>query len=290
MIPMNKMTKNIFLSSDRLPITLPGCFGNTEADTPGLDALAAVSCVFDRVYAEDADPRVTLRKMWDSLSVADFPQTRLLLTDDAELEPHAFFDDFLCVEDIPDQSAFAALLEMTDAVAAEIPDAMLWCHTREPEPEMLDAWVAGHVSQIAALTAVRGLAVRKITAPDATEQHIRRNMLHHQEIQLAWWVTLPGLACTRSKNLLAASDFGRLLRVEEPMSVAREAILITDAPRRAVVTDRWFLTADDRLDTEKEHPGELYLKPDDWWEQNDVADRCAEEMEALWNHSNSRNS
>lgn len=283
---MHKMnsTPHIFLSADRFPITLPGCFGNTEADTPGLDALAAVSCVFDRVYAEDADPHATLRKMWDSLCVADFPQTRLLLTDDPALEPHAFFDDFLCVEDAPDTPAFAALLEMTDAVAAEIPDAMLWCHTRCPELEVLDAWVAGRLAEIAALVAVRGLAVRKITAPDATEDDIRRNMLHHQEIQLAWWVTFPHrpeLACTRSQNLLAASDFGRLLRVEEPMSVAREAVHITDAPRWAVVTQRWFLTADDRLDAEKEHPGELYLKPDDWWEQNDVADRCAEEMEWL---------
>ncbi len=275
---------HIILSADRLTVTLPGCFGNTAAETPGLDRLATVTCVFDRVYAEDADPHATLQKMWDSLSPTEFPQARLLLTDDPALAPHAFFDDFLCVEDDADVPAFKALLEMTDAVTAEISDVFLWCHTREPELETLDAWVAEHTETLRAVLGVRGLAVRKNTAPDAPQQDIRRNMLHHQEIQLPWWIAFPEqpeLACTRMHSLLAASDLGRILRAEHPMNVRREAVIITDAPRWAVATEKWFLTGDDRLDVEKDHPGELYLKPDDWWEQNDVADRCPAEMETL---------
>ena len=81
--------------------------------------------------------------------------------------------------------------------------------------------------------------------------------------------------------MLAAEDLGRILLAENPKSISRDAIFINDTPRHAVVTEEWFLTWDERLGTESEHPGELYRKPDDWWEQNNVAARCPEEMEKL---------
>ncbi|MDO4550346.1 MAG: hypothetical protein Q4C96_03745 [Planctomycetia bacterium] len=266
----------IFFSVDKLSISSPGCFGNTRVHTPGLDSLAVKSCVYDRVYAEDADPRITLRKMWDSLDPISYPEGRFLLTDDAQIHPSSFFDDFLCVEN------FSQLTKMLECIQQELPDVFLWCHTQNVDINTLDSWVLTH--EISALLSVRGMDVRKITEEDAPEENLRRNMIHHQEVQLPWWISFPdflNLSGTRCKSLLAAEDFGKILRTEDPQNISREIIFIEDAPRWAVVTAEWFLTGDDRLDRKSEFPGELYLKPDDWWEQNDVSDRCPEIMEKL---------
>ena len=43
----------IVICFDRLPYGLLGCYGNTEARTPGFDRLAAQSVTFDNCFAAD---------------------------------------------------------------------------------------------------------------------------------------------------------------------------------------------------------------------------------------------
>lgn len=267
----------IFLSLDKFPISVPGCYGNTEARTPGLDRLAAESMVFDRVYAQDTQTGETLRKMWDSLeplfASGFFSGERIFLTDDASLNPESFFETVLRADSFPE------LLE----TAKTISGGFLWCHARRWNLETLDA--ALEELNVSALLSVRGAAFSKKAKKASTPEEIRRYLLHHLEIQLPWWIkkvaTYPEYAASRCKSLLAAEDLGKILEAENPKNVYREAVFIKNAPRRAVVTEDWFLTWDERLDAEKEFPGELYRKPDDWWEQNNVASRCPEEMEML---------
>ncbi|HXT57633.1 MAG TPA: hypothetical protein VN699_03315, partial [Pirellulales bacterium] len=51
---------------------------------------------------------------------------------------------------------------------------------------------------------------------------------------------------------------------------------------RGIRTTGWYLRLPaDRDDAAGPARGQLYAKPDDRWEVNDVADRCAETAEAL---------
>jgi len=244
--------------------------------------------VFDRMYAQDVHRGKTLRKMWKSLeplfAAGVFSGERILLTNDAEVNPGTFFQTMHRVD------SFRELLESAEKISVERPGGFLWCHARRWDMKTLDAEI-GKLN-VSALLSVRGAALSKNAKKASTPEEIRLNLLHHLEIQLPWWIRFPQVAAvgtsaatytaTRNQSLLAAEDLGKILLAEDPKSVSRDAIFINDAPRHAVVTEEWFLTWDERLDTEREFPGELYRKPDDWWEQNNVASRCPEEMETLY--------
>ncbi|MDO5114070.1 MAG: hypothetical protein Q4E67_06805, partial [Planctomycetia bacterium] len=77
-------------------------------------------------------------------------------------------------------------------------------------------------------------------------------------------------------HLLTPADFGTLWETGSPDIVCRTEVFTQSPPRWSLVTDEWFLTAMDDL-------VELYSKPNDWWEQNDVADRCPDVVEKLAN-------
>jgi arylsulfatase A-like enzyme len=58
----------------------------------------------------------------------------------------------------------------------------------------------------------------------------------------------------------------------------RDALVAaSDAGHRAIRTADWCL----RQDAAAGEPGELYVRPDDRWEFNDVAKLCPEETESL---------
>ena len=60
------------------------------------------------------------------------------------------------------------------------------------------------------------------------------------------------------------------------------ACLIGERGQRAIRTPAWYLRLPPaESEVEPRSPAELYAKPDDRWEVNDVADRCSETAEAL---------
>jgi arylsulfatase A-like enzyme len=82
---------------------------------------------------------------------------------------------------------------------------------------------------------------------------------------LDWWQMTDLPPAPAAKSLLP-------LAREEVRSV-RDRLLVVDGHERAIRTPAWYLRDSDRP--------ELYAKPDDRWEANDVADRCADVVERL---------
>lgn len=77
----------------------------------------------------------------------------------------------------------------------------------------------------------------------------------------------------RSSRLLTHADLPRLLLDEVPIEPARDCLLLGSQRDRAIRTAAWYL----RESGEADHlMRELYVKPDDLWEVNDVANRCPE--------------
>lgn len=251
----------LILTLERFPILLPGFYGNTMYSTPGMDALSLTGTVFDRVYATQCDPMATLEQIWSlwKPSAASIH----LLSDRENLIPPSFFTSHqtCCVDDFFDR----------DFSSLETEDTLYWAHFQYWNWEKLDAALVG--KEILALLSVSGLPAEKELEEDA------QPMLHHTEIQLPWWIRFPQekYRTARVSYLLTPADFGTLWETGSPEALCRTEILTQSPPRWSLVTDEWFLTGMDDLI-------ELYSKPNDWWEQNDVADRCSDVVEKLMNH------
>ena len=97
--------------------------------------------------------------------------------------------------------------------------------------------------------------------------------LHHTEIQLPWWIRFPdeNLAATRFNGLVTPADFAAMWLAGTPDVVRRDEVRTRDGSRWSLVTDDWFLTCVQTDDGTDSQTAELYSKPDDWWEQNNVA-------------------
>lgn len=68
--------------------------------------------------------------------------------------------------------------------------------------------------------------------------------------------------------------------IREETNTGHEAILLRgDENRRALVTPQWLLR---ERAAEAENAAELYVKPDDRWDVNDVADRCPDVVRELY--------
>lgn len=82
-----------------------------------------------------------------------------------------------------------------------------------------------------------------------------------------------------------ASDFARSLLplVRDEVFTLRDRIALIGPPgERALRTPAWYLRLPVADDESAEHPpAELYAKPDDRWEVNDVAGRCPETVSSL---------
>ena len=104
--------------------------------------------------------------------------------------------------------------------------------------------------------------------------------LYGENIHLPLFIRFPEGSCSgfRSQTLLQPADIWGLLKTndlpEEPDAV-HSFLCVNDKVR---VTPDWFLY-------QKPSGDELYVKPDDRWEVNDVADRCPHILEQFPKHS-----
>ncbi|MDO4575042.1 MAG: hypothetical protein Q4D98_07500 [Planctomycetia bacterium] len=253
----------IVITLERFPILLPGCYGNTQYTTPGLDRFSLKSCAFHRAYVESCDPIETLEQYWADFPERLFPGKKIFLSDDSEITPASFFDE--------SQTLDSELFFTSDFVENLSENGLLWAHFCDWEWKQLDRWLLNH--DVRALLSTSGL-------PPVVEDSDPLPLLHHAEIQVPWLVCFsdPAHAAAQSHSLVTPADFGKILQADDPEAVSRERILLTDEPRFAMVTPDWFLTA---IDREGEERMELYAKPGDWWEQNDVSRRCPEVLESL---------
>ena len=289
---------NVVLTLERLPIHWPGAYGNTSRDTVGLDSLTLNSTVFNRAYATSCDTAETLRQMADSQLAKAFPGTKTFFTDrtDSDFTPPTWFNG---VETLDAATFFSADVEME---AGEL----LWCHFQEWTLEDLNSWLARYTPL--AVLSVSGLPA-VVEEPDIDELDSEESdaeglddaeepeteesaleddessafelvpcsvdfpPLHHTEIQLPWWIRFPdeNLAATRFNGLVTPADFATMWLAGTPNVVQHAEVRTRDGSRWSLVTDDWFLTCVQNDDGSDSKTAELYSKPDDWWEQNNVA-------------------
>jgi arylsulfatase A-like enzyme len=129
--------------------------------------------------------------------------------------------------------------------------------------------------------------------------------LYGELVRVPWLVRLPdeGGAMDRSQALVQPADlfatlldwwkiadkaprvFGQSLLplVRGERETLRDRACITGARgQRAIRTPAWYLSLTPVANDEEHHPQvELYAKPDDRWEVNDVEDRCSETADLL---------
>lgn len=127
--------------------------------------------------------------------------------------------------------------------------------------------------------------------------------LYGELVQLPWLMRLPGASCaaSRSQALVQPCDlaptlaailgiegageamFGRNLLpiIREEVEAVRDRVcLLGGGSERALRTPAWHLRVTN-ADDGGARTTELFAKPDDRWDQNDVADRCPEIVEGL---------
>ncbi len=263
----------IILTLDQFPVFLPGAYGNKTQKTPGLDAWTLQSTTFDRAYSTRVDGLETLFQLWEA---CDFSRPefkgRKVFVSDLPVEAPAFFDEGKTVDP---ETFFASPENVLTLKNADF----VWIYFQTWDWRLLDAWVADVriQNQLIALLGTSG---------ELPEGDVR---LYSAEVQLPWWVRFsdPKYAGTRSHALVTPDDFGTILMRGNPDETYREEIRIhAENERWAFVTDEWFLTGFDpdpeaEEQEEDEDPPELYFKPADWRDQNDVSIRCFDEIQKL---------
>lgn len=272
----------IILTLEQFPIYLPGAYGNKTQETPGLNALTLESTVFDRAYSSCADGLETLCQLWEScdFSAERFSGRKIFLSDLPVSAPD-FFD---AGETVASESIFndpAAFLTQFDSQET----GLVWIHFQSWELDALDSWLLN------ATVRSRILAVMG-TSGELPSDDVR---LYSSEVQLPWWIRFssPVSSATRCSALVAPGDFQKILDAASPDAKYRDSLLIlADNDRWAFVTDEWFLTGFEIENSSSETTGEdesenadsrpeLYFKPSDWWDRNDVASRCFDEVQEL---------
>ena len=301
----------IILTLEQFPVFWPGAYGNKTQSMPGLDAFTLESTVFDRAYSSRADGLETLFQLWEScdFSAERFAGKKVFLSD-LPVDAPDFFDAGKTV----DSGTFfsqeiSEMLDPAEMAESEISDpksvGLVWIHFQDWRLEELDAWLMNEANRTCVL-AILG------TSGELPEGDVR---LYSSEVQLPWWIRFPepSFAGTRSRELVTDRDFQKILDAGSPDAKYRENLLIlAENARWALVTEEWFLTGfepekaaesrdcgfengsfedrssrdADRIDSElrevgEENAPELYFKPSDWWDQNDVASRCFDEVQEL---------
>ncbi len=270
----------IILTLEQFPIFYAGAYGNKIEKTPGLDTWTLKSTVFDRAYSTCADGLETLFQLWETcdFSTERFSGRKVFISD-LPVDAPEFFD---AGKTVSSEEFFAD----TDAVLAEMKADFVWVHFQSCSLEMLDTWLLKPgVTEV--LWALLG------TSGELPDGDVR---LYSSEIQLPWWIRFPDAhyAGTRCHALVTVADFQKILDAGTPDAHFRDGIRIqTEDARWAVVTENWFLTGfepseeenegdnENVTDAEPSDEPELYFKPSDWWDQNDVAVRCFNEIQEL---------
>lgn len=100
------------------------------------------------------------------------------------------------------------------------------------------------------------------------------NELYGENVQLPLLISFPDGAFSgfRSQTLLQPADLLGLLQKKELPEEPNEIHSLLRIENQVLVTPDWFIYRKDTGD-------ELYVKPDDRWEVNDVADRCPHILE-----------
>jgi arylsulfatase A-like enzyme len=95
------------------------------------------------------------------------------------------------------------------------------------------------------------------------------------ETLLSWWQL--------DASLLSGTGMNLMPLIAGSNSTTRDRICMTDGGQeRAIRTPGWHLRFDEADSTSAEWPAaELFVKPDDLWEVNEVSDRCADVVEGL---------
>ena len=262
----------LILTLEQFPIFLAGAYGNKTRPTPGLDRWALRSTTFDRAYSTCADGLETLFQLWEScdFSAERFAGRKIFLSD-LPVEAPEFFD---AGRTVSSEAFFSDLVSIPADSPAET--GLVWVHFREWDADQLDSWLLNSV-------AARNLFALLGTSGELPAGDVR---LYSSEIQLPWWIRFPEPAFegTHCPALVTADDFQKILDAGTPDAVFRDSVrILTDDDRWAVVTPDWFLTGFENVEEEEAEADapELYAKPDDWWDQNDVASRCFEEVQEL---------
>ncbi|MDO4570946.1 MAG: hypothetical protein Q4D38_11215 [Planctomycetia bacterium] len=286
------MANNVrtIITLENFPIYRAGCYGNKRASTPGLDEFSLKCTLFDRAYTLSCDGLATLATLWDSFGaqVPSFCRGKnIFVTDDEGIGTPKWFNDayFASPTDF-----FSESRPLGDEASGEASDeAFLWAHFHVWTLDELDQWLQlpGVQDSILAILGVSGETPAEVDT-----------LLYHAEVQLPWWIRFSKkkFEATRCHSLVSPEDFRLILEKQDPDAQFRSHVRIEDAPRWAIATDEWFLTGLDET-PEEAHPGtlggtysdtldearwmELYHKPHDWWEQNDVRSRCADVVEEL---------
>ncbi|HXT61302.1 MAG TPA: sulfatase-like hydrolase/transferase [Pirellulales bacterium] len=167
---------------------------------------------------------------------------------------------------------------------------------------LLEALRAGPLGEqtLLAVTSARGFPLGEHRGIGAVN-----DALHGELVQVPWMLRLPDAtgAMDRSQALVQPADLpatlldwwslgalhkpgaGRSLLPlvrGETAALRDHACMMPAGGERGIRTSGWYLRLPaDRDDAAGPARGQLYAKPDDRWEVNDVADRCADTAEAL---------
>ena len=281
----------IILTLEQFPVFWPGAYGNKTQSMPGLDAFTLESTVFDRAYSSRADGLETLFQLWEScdFSAERFAGKKVFLSD-LPVDAPDFFDAGKTVDSgtffSQEISEMLDPAEMAEAEVHGLEDiGLVWVHFQTWTLEELDAWLMNEADRDRIL-AILG------TSGELPDGDVR---LYSSEVLLPWWIRFsePSFAGTRSRELVTDRDFQKILDAGDPDEKYREELLIlAENARWALVTEEWFLTGfesecgagngeEELEDAREENAPELYFKPSDWWDQNDVASRCFDEVQEL---------
>lgn len=208
-------------------------------------------------------------------------------------------------DDDPPLPTFTQLPDRSEPPELDLDERFGYAQAYAGQVTLLDACLGGLLqqleeSQLDADTAVMVCGLRGLALGEHGVVGHQDDRLYAENIHVPWLVRLPGGRgrLRRSQALVQPGDFlptaadwlGIPLEYRAPFSFSLAPLIdaqVTTVRDRApsaalhqysISTSRWRLRSEAR-------PGgsqhELFAKPDDFWEVNDVADRCAEVVEAL---------
>lgn len=287
----------VVIHIDGLQPAAVGAYGCDWVDTPAIDALAARGVVFDQHFSDDLHrdqlegvDRVTrvelntLRPPW-KLSARDLAK---YFKDDADedaepLEP--WLDALPERIDANDDDTFERI-QRTYAAAVTKMDAKL------------SKLLVRHRDEIVIMTSNRGFALGEHGEVGFAD------CLHEESVHLPLIIAWPDsqFAGRRVASLTQPMDLpltiaellgdaidssgdpvlnGRSLlpMITSPLATIRKATVIRNGPLSGIRTPNWYYIRDPQHDA-----GQLFVKPDDRWEVNDVQRHhpaICEEMEAI---------
>ncbi|MGL4942201.1 MAG: sulfatase-like hydrolase/transferase [Thermoguttaceae bacterium] len=160
---------------------------------------------------------------------------------------------------------------------------------------LVDEWLGGFfdffnfcdsLDTLLVVVATRGIPLGQHGLLGIVDDETNRDLASHiwsETIHVPLIVRWPNQTSARRTNKLASTDdLAKLWRLDDQKLFAsnRSRVAIASGEVEAIVTDDWFLRIEDATT-------QLFAKPADRWEVNNVADRCADVVEMLTQESSS---